>query len=414
MAHKVHLNDVTGVVGRCEANERACRFEHFDTVAEARDRYGEIMEEQKLKKMQHDAVLNDFRSTARGQKLVKCEQDIEESTRQWKNLDKYINDLEKKPGYRRTRDWYEKVQLRREMYYQKLALESDRMILLPKEAAEIEIEQSDRKRRARESNFQDWAKRKNSETPHNFHPEITAKNEKDSLALLSTMSGESKDLIAKRINDLVEVEGISRTEAHTRAFNALPLRQDKPIVSLVTHVAAPDMDGKVDTGPYSTIIEMNYTIRYPNGSMKSKVLRSGISKNLATSAGTGAEHIHGISLDDVRGRTPLTRNNELMEEIKHDLRGSVILGHNTKFLKEQLGHSLPGFNGATERGDIEFIDTMDATKMYLRDTPDNRHDSYLAAAGVEPADPAKNRARQSKVNIDALLKIKAKSQVPSE
>lgn len=392
MSKSFHISP-SGGISKCRATVNPCPYggesgseNHFDSVSEARRAYEKMMKDQLFAEGQQRAEMDEFMT---GNSLAARQvRDIEEGIRVCRqnrvSLDAEIAEGEQNaPGFTTSRGWYNRVQARRDAFYKEMGLRAERRKRLPASVAAGEVEKEQQKAAAKKANRDRWFEGITETDQYSFHPEIQGREEQDSLRTLSAMSGESPERIQKRINDLVELEGISRTDAHMRAWSALPIRSDKPVVALHMEVASPSsMD--FDSGAYSSVIEVNMVKRFPSGTVQKKSYRCGVPENFRKAEGTGAQDVHGISPAEVEGLKPLVQDQARLDELKKDLRGTVVLSHNAKFTKGQLSHSLPGFNSAVSAGDVEMLDTMDVSRLYLRDNKDNKRDTFVESAGIRP------------------------------
>lgn len=402
---KFHMNPSTQTIGKCDADIRECKFQHYDSIKEAKDGLAQSMEHMKMTSHRSEKAMAEFSQTTRGQKVAALDRQIAKTDSKLKALDKEMRDAVKEdPAYARSQDWFNKNLKRRELMYSKLRGEAERKKLIPKEVLEAELIEEkaarEKKEYYRSKGFDD----KKTTGKFSYHPNIEGKVAEESLRTLSALTGESESKLEYRIKSLMELEGISRTEAHVKAFQSMPLRSDRPLVSMNIEVAAPDDKGWVDNGPYSSIIQVSYVKRNPDGTVEETTFKSGLPENLARSIGTGAQDIHGISTEDVAGLKPFVSDEEKMNQLKKDLRGSVVLTHGASFMDSQLSHNVPGYAGAHNRGDVTLLDSKDITRLYVRNSENNTAESMRAAAG-QTESPARG-LDTAKANLKAVLRLK--------
>lgn len=102
--------------------------------------------------------------------------------------------------------------------------------------------------------------------------------------------------------------------------------------------------------------------------------------------GTGAEHIHGISPDDVRGKSVLRDDEAAQKRLTDFLRldddSTVLVGHNNyAFDNQMLDHAVPGLRRGLDRA--RSLDTMVMSQYFLHDTQDNTLASAAEHFGVD-------------------------------
>lgn len=129
----------------------------------------------------------------------------------------------------------------------------------------------------------------------------------------------------------------------------------------------------------------------------------GVNEKSFLTNGSGPEHVHKISDDDIRGRTAFADagvQDEVLEKLR---RNRVMVAHNAGFEKKFLRAQLKGFAEAEARGDIRVVDTMELTKQTVREAPDNTMRSFTEHHDVEYVDAHRAHA-DAKMMMDALYR----------
>jgi DNA polymerase III epsilon subunit-like protein len=93
--------------------------------------------------------------------------------------------------------------------------------------------------------------------------------------------------------------------------------------------------------------------------------------------GTGAEDVHHISADDLRGQPDW---DAVKMRVAKKLEGKVMLGHNVEgFEKGQLTYHVPGYN---QQNEVPIIDTLDQARKHY-DLKLYKLENVCGAAGIE-------------------------------
>lgn len=228
----------------------------------------------------------------------------------------------------------------------------------------------------------DWRKKKNNDgnvIPYVFHPEINnEKTMKEASETIMAFTGMSSEELNKKLREAMDA-GLDRTEGYRKVWADAELRSDKNIVVIDLETAGPTT--YIDMGPTSQIIEVGYIVRKPDGTMEQKSYLSGISDKQRAAYGTGAEHVHNISVDMVDGKTEFLKDEERQQELLDDLKGSVMVAHNALYEISQLTHNLRGFHNAMRDGEIEVLDTRNVAKYFVPDSPSNSNEDFVKTTG---------------------------------
>lgn len=421
---KFHMNPETGGITRCRAASiDSCPFSgdtkdanHFDTIAEAKDNYEKVMSDKTItthsKPRKTSSNKPRVRKTdvtpylADNPELARANQAFLDQEADWQQREKNVKNRRiSDDGFRNSPEEYQEVQARKNSYYKMMRLKQELDSVLPKSVLNARRWVEKKKVEAKEKRFEEWKEKKNKENgPFNFHPDITPKNEHQARAILSSWSGLSGDEIDLKVAD-AGVEGFSKTEAYRKVFAELPLRTDKSLVSIDLEVAAPMKDGKVDTGSYSSIIEVGYVTRYPDGRVVEGQKLSGVPEDLLVVEGTGAQHIHNISPEMVEGLTPFSEDTDLQARLLNHLDGKVLIAHNAVYETNQFRANLPGFSKALEEGRVEVLDTRMVSQFFAPQTETNSNQGFVEGTGGEYR--GAHRAKEDAVmTINALFRLK--------
>ena len=273
-------------------------------------------------------------------------------------------------GFQGSREWFDAIDENRESYFVARGKQFEYVDALPDGEEKDQL-------------FEGLTKPKQrvfkSSGNFNYHPEIESRRDKFyASSALSAFTGESVEEVNSKVKAKVD-EGMSVTEAYRSVWNAAEIRSDKPLVVIDLETAGPRH--RVSTGAYSSIIEVGYVVRYPDGREVRKSYLSGLSDAQKSSDGTGAVDVHNITTDMVEGKKRFVDDVERQEELLNDLKGSVLVAHNANFEKQQLTHSLFGFHNAVKSGDIEILDTMNVCKYFVPDAPTNTNESFVTTSG---------------------------------
>lgn len=418
-----HMNPETGGISRCRAaSTDSCPFSgstkdanHFSSIAEAKENYESVMSEKTLtthSKSTSAPRRSKVRKTdvtpylADNPALAEANQAFLDQEADWQQREKNVKNRRlSDDGFRGSQEEYEEVQARKNSYYKMMRRKQELDALLPKSVRNAREWVEKKKVEAKEKRFEEWKRKKNEENgSYNFHPEITKTNEHQARKAVAAWSGLSESEVTARVDE-EESRGLSRTEAYRKVFADLPLRSDKAVISLDLESAAPMKDGKVDTGSYSSIIEIGYVTRYPDGKVVQGQKLSGVPEDLLVVEGTGAEHIHNISPKMVEGLPPFTEDPELQKRLLNHLDGKVLIAHNAVYETNQFRANLPGFSRALDEGRIEVLDTRMVSQFFLPESETNSNQGFVEGTGGEYRDA--HRAKEDAVmTINALFRLK--------
>ena len=185
----------------------------------------------------------------------------------------------------------------------------------------------------------------------------------------------------------------------------MKIRADKPLVSIDLEVAAPQDTSHVDLGPYSNIIEVGIVKRYPNGIVEKYSHLNGVPEDFEKVYGTGAEHIHNITVDEISGRPIFVNDVENAQKIIDMLSGGVMVAHNASYEVSQLTHNLFGFARMLNNKDIEVLDTRAVSMYFLPQTPNNSNQSFVESSG-NVYENAHRALSDAEMTLSALLSLK--------
>lgn len=116
--------------------------------------------------------------------------------------------------------------------------------------------------------------------------------------------------------------------------------------------------------------------------------------NFLEARGTGAEHVHGITPDDVRGKPTFRENLEFQEKLASMFeRSDAVLGHNVGYDMDMLLHASKRVREAAKGKSV--VDTLVLAQYFMHDSPSNTLDGMRALFGV-------NEGRSHRALDDAL------------
>lgn len=331
---------------------------------------------------------------------------IEQLEQELRAFDNKVRDMTRfDPSVKNTPEWYVAVQERKNMRYKINRLKHDRAALLPEDIRRAQAAEEDRAeeryKKERQAKWESW---KAAQGEYDYHPAVNTRNERYYRSTIAAFSGFSDDDITERVAEY-QAQGYSTTEAYRAVWGASPLRTDKPLIALDLEVASSTWGGNVDTGPYSSILEVGYIQRNPDGTEERESYLCGVPEDFLITDGTGAQAIHNITPAMVAGMTPFNDDAPRMISLRNRLRGSVLVAHNARYEVSQFEHNLPGFNKMLAQGDIEVLDTRNVSSFYLPDTPTNTNEDFVKAAGIEYVG-AHRALEDAEMTLRALLRHK--------
>lgn len=370
---------------------------HYESLSEARNSYEKDMSDMTIPAVSKVDTMKKTPESLR-------EQAKKARQHQWKLINTLKTAIGKPDKMEQSR-WFILTQRAKTQGFRAAALEREAESLLSKEDQEAAQQIRDNKKAASEDSFENWKKeqeRKNG--PYNFHPDITDQTEPDVVSTISALSGVSdKDIKAKMF--LKVQEGLSKTEAYRAIWEESEIRTDKPLTSIDLEVASPTDSSFVDKGPNSNIIEVGIVKRHLDGSIERHSFLNGVPEDFEKVYGTGAEHIHNISVDDIAGKQLFLDDVDNVNKMRDMLDGSVMVAHNAKYEIGQLQNNMFGFTSMLNTGRIEVLDTRTVCTYFLPQTSDNTNKSLVEASGnvYENAHRALNDAEMT---LSALLSLK--------
>lgn len=116
--------------------------------------------------------------------------------------------------------------------------------------------------------------------------------------------------------------------------------------------------------------------------------------------GTGAEHIHHISKEDLNGQPSW---NEVSNQVGKELDNTVLVAQNAYFEQGWLNHHLPNFKHQTGVGSV--VDTLDIGRRHF-DLPNYRLETICNMVGV-PYTNGHRATHDAEVAGEALFKMKS-------
>lgn len=394
-----HLNPENGVVNRCSAKQKCLYSDefHYDSIAEAREAYERRMSNQIVNTMSKS-------STSNAEQIEKLSQEARAAKRKMWKLVKELKTAEGNPEALASVRWFQMVQEAKRLNFLATAKERDAERHMSSEERNGLQQQRDDQKALNQAKFEDWKRQQEKKNgPYNFHPDITSENEADANQVISSYSGMSTEDVKKQVDDLMAT-GMTRTEAYRHMWANMSLRTDKPLVSIDLEVAASQESGYVDKGPYSNIIEVGIVKRYPDGRVETMSFMSGVPQDFAKVHGTGAEHVHHISWNEIKDQKVFVNDPEKQTKVLSMLSDSVMVAHNAKFEIGQLQHNLFGFNALQANG-LEVLDTRMVSTFFLPETPDNTNKSLVEASG-QSYTGAHRALADAEMTLTALLKLK--------
>lgn len=300
-------------------------------------------------------------------------QELQDLHRDFEMLDQ--RSWDEKQSIMGTRQWFDKVQRRKELFFQ---------------------------HRTSNPNATPPMKPREEREPEPKHPDIEGKHAHRAAETIAAFAGRSKGSVQAEVYRLMGT-GMTQTEAYRQVWQEAKPRTDKPMVFVDIEAASPET-GQVDTGPYSEVIEVGYIKRWPDGRTERTSEMFGVHPDLLASDGTGAEHIHNISPDDVAGLDRFNEDEGFHAKMREDFNGSVIVAHSANYEQNQFAHNLPGFQWMLNRGDIEVLDTKLVSRYFMPDNPDNTNKSLVEGTGgtYEGAHRALPDAEMTMAALDRL------------
>lgn len=397
---KFHINPNTGGISRCRA-EVKCPFggesgmeNHYDSVREAKVGVEKLMESQE----------GLFKSVSRtpdyGPEHEEISTKIQEVKRLYSRVDSKIKAaVTNDPDVKGTDKWLKAVLYRKKLAYYRNRLAMERDQLLPEDVQEkLRISSEERSIKAQEK-ANSW-----KSDDYNHHPDITLETAKPVRQTIKSFTGRSDKSIEAEVNKLVE-NGATLTEAYREVWDKAELRTDKPIVAIDIETAAPLWGGRVDMGPNSSIIEVGYVKRDVDGTVTEKSYLFDVPEDLKVTDGTGAEHIHNISLAMIQGKPVFNESPKHNKELLDVLRGSVMVAHNVNYENSQFTHNVPGFKKMVDAGEVEMLDTRIVSKFFVPEAPTNSNNDFVVATGGK-YEGGHRALEDAKMSLNALFRSK--------
>lgn len=329
-------------------------------------------------------VVKDMDSMTRAERHEYLSQRREYFHNQYTALDSKLRKFKNDKEFMATDEWWNDVQARKTAYYNKIACDKRIFENLPEAEQQKELEAQKQERDNREASLNAWKQKKEAENgAYNFHPAIdTSSRIAAAVSMMSTVSGKTSEEIRDEYDTVVRDNPELGSDAAMReVFKNMKIRTDKNIVSVDLEVASPLVNGHVDSGKCSSIIEVGYIVRRPNGQVEKKSYLCGIPKNLEYAEGTGAEEVHNISVDMIKGMKVFVADKDRQQELLKDLQGSVLVAHNATYEDQQFTHNLYKYNQAKNDGVIEILDTKKLCEFFVPSSVNNTNKCFVEATG---------------------------------
>ena len=129
--------------------------------------------------------------------------------------------------------------------------------------------------------------------------------------------------------------------------------------------------------------------------------------------GTGAEHVHNISHEDVSSKDSFY-DEKVQEKLLNDLtRNRVVWSHNSQFEKSWLRANLKGFAREEANGNIYMADTMDIARRAMPSSENNSLKSFCENNNVEYVN-AHRAYNDTEMMMDALRNYSVKKTLGGE
>lgn len=460
-----HLNSKTGRVSLCEATVKTCPLgagNHFATESEARSVYENSMNETLFSGLKKA----DKTDVSRLNKLNRSREDIKLFSYQHEEMNKTIKERElKEKDFAGSDEWYELVQARKETSYKiELAKTQEYNLMneterenFNKEANRIKLEEhsksifqsattgdnlsvyyfdgqyaqfltgkvsstNDNEMILQDADGNDHSveyknlitsrvQKPASAKPYNHHPSIEGKTHpKNANAVLQSAFGMDEKEIAEQIKKRTD-QGMDQTSAYRDLWENAEFRKDKSFVALDLETAG-IRTRQIDTGAYSTIIEVGY-VKLDNDNISHSSELYGAPDSLIQSHGTGAENIHQISPEMIKDKKTFVDDKDAQKKVLNDLKGNVMIAHNAKFEIQQLSHNLPGFKKAYDNGEIEVLDTRVVSQYFLPEAETNSNESFVKATSGEYRN-AHRAYSDAVMSLNALRKMKKLPEIEEE
>jgi len=123
----------------------------------------------------------------------------------------------------------------------------------------------------------------------------------------------------------------------------------------------------------------------------------GVPEDVLRATGTGAQDVHGITPDMVRGK-PRFEDPAEQAKVREILSGGVLNAHNAGYEKQWLGQWLDGFNEMK----VPVVDTQYLSRYLVHETPNNKLESFAEHHGV-PYKDAHQALPDARMTMDALF-----------
>lgn len=134
----------------------------------------------------------------------------------------------------------------------------------------------------------------------------------------------------------------------------------------------------LETNDTGRIIEIGIVETDPQGNVVSTTEKLfGLPEDILRIRGTGFQHVHGITPDDIRDK-PLFEDPQNQREIMAALEGRVLEAHNAIFETARMSLHLDNFIEM----DMPVVDSMKLSKMFVPETDDNKLETLATHLGV--------------------------------
>lgn len=155
-----------------------------------------------------------------------------------------------------------------------------------------------------------------------------------------------------------------------------PTTRSKPLIGV-------DIEATGFSPYYGHIIETGVTVRDHRNQEVRKIKRlHGIPRRAQIGSGTGAEDVHGISVEDIDGKDRF-HDPRFQATLLDVFKSGILLAHNASYEDRWFRVHLKGYAEARDRGDITIIDSMNVSRTLVKGTPNHTLKSFVEFNGME-------------------------------
>lgn len=241
-----------------------------------------------------------------------------------------------------------------------------------------------------------------SSRPSNPHPGIDSKKRKagarNARQTISAISGYSEDEVNEKISEKM-AQGMDENEAYMSVYAEAPMRTDKKFMAINLGMAGANVHGQPDwQGHYSDVVSVemsNYDVS--EAKMSSSTAYASPSPKVKELVGNGKSN---APVEKTEGKKTFEENKAQQRRILNNLKSSVLVSHDKTKTIETLRAQLPGFGEAVDNGEIEILDSREASKAFTPHAEANSHGEFIKAAGI------KSQPNSAKTLLNATLRNK--------